>query len=313
MLVTQLQKENTIKLIKKKSADLGFFDCGISAVQPMNKDAAFMEEWLSKGYHGEMGYLERNREKRYHPDKLVEGAKSVLSVLFNYYPEEKLVEEGNYKISKYAYGKDYHHVIKEKLKLLLTFIEGLLGERKARIFVDSAPVLDRAWARNSGLGFIGKNTMLINKKGGSFFFIGHIIMDLELDEKTIEINQACGKCSKCIDACPTQALSPFEMDARKCISYLSIEFKGDLETQAAKQLDNWIVGCDICQDVCPWNRFARPHSEPKFVATEELKSLRMHDWEQMDKTQFNGLFKRSAVERTGFQSLKRNIMFNKSQ
>ncbi len=312
MIVNQLQKDQFIQEIKARAKQLGFFDCGISGIQHLQDDAAFMESWLSKGFHGEMSYLERNREKRYHPDQLVEGARSVISVLLNYYPEEKLEATDNYNISKYAYGKDYHFVIKEKLKLLLDHIESKTGERKARLFVDSAPVLDRAWARKGGLGFIGKNTMLINKKGGSFFFIGHIISDLDLDEQAIEVKQACGSCTKCIEACPTKALTAYELDARKCISYLSIEYKGSLDSQTKGSLKDWIVGCDICQDVCPWNRFATAHQEELFQASDELTQLRKDNWELMDKPTFKKLFKHSAVERTGYESLKRNIDHNRN-
>lgn len=313
MVVTQLNQEQIIQLIKEHALKLGFFDCGISPISPLNDDCEFMESWLSKGFHGEMTYLERNRQKRYHPDKLVEGAQSVISVLYNYYPEETLAEDDNYKISKYAYGKDYHYIIKEKLKALLALIQQHTPSKQARVFVDSAPVLDRAWARKSGLGFIGKNTMLIHKKGGSFFFIGHIILDLELDGAAVEVRQACGSCNKCIEACPTAALQPFELDARKCISYLTIEHKGDLNESYKTGHNNWIVGCDICQDACPWNRFAKAHQETLFNPSDELKRLRKKDWETMDKSTFNKLFRHTAVERTGYPSLKRNIEAIKDQ
>ncbi len=268
-----------------------------------------MEAWLAKGMHGNMHYLEKNKEKRYNPSKLVDNARSVITVLYNYYPNEKLPENDNYKLSKYAYGKDYHYIIKEKLRALLAAVEEKTGRRTARIFVDSAPVLDRAWARQSGLGFIGKNTMLINKKTGSFYFIGHIIIDLELDYDNPETGNYCGTCTLCIDACPTQALQPFQLDARKCISYITIENRDKIPEDFRGKMNNWIFGCDICQDVCPWNRFSIPHTEPLFEPSEALASMKKVNWESLDKSQFKTLFKNSAVERAGFNGLKRNIDF----
>jgi len=268
-----------------------------------------MEAWLAKGMHGNMHYLEKNKEKRYDPSKLVDNARSVITVLYNYYPNEKLPENDNYKLSKYAYGKDYHYIIKEKLRALLAAVEEKTGRRTARIFVDSAPVLDRAWARQSGLGFIGKNTMLINNKMGSFFFIGHIIIDLELDYDNPETGNYCGTCTLCIDACPTQALQPFQLDARKCISYITIENRDKIPEDFRGKMNNWIFGCDICQDICPWNRFSIPHTEPLFEPSEALASMKKVNWESLDKSQFKTLFKNSAVERAGFNGLKRNIDF----
>jgi len=296
--------------IKKEAIQMGFIACGISKAGHLAKAEQKMEKWLAEGMHGEMAYLERNREKRYNPVLLVEEAKSVVTVLFNYFPKEKLETTDNYQISKYAYGKDYHYIIKDKLGLLLQKIEEKTGIRKARIFVDSAPVLDRAWAQKSGLGFIGKNTLLINKKHGSFFFIGHITLDLELAYEESNPADYCGSCTECIDACPTNALKAFELDARKCISYLTIEYRGStLPEELNKKFNNWIFGCDICQDVCPWNRFAKPHNEPLFGLGQELKKMRKTDWEQFDKPKFKQLFKGTAVERTGFKGLKRNIDF----
>ncbi len=310
MPLHQLHKETFSEQIKAAAKALGFFDCGISKAEYLEADAVRMEAWLEKGMQGEMSYLERNRQKRYDATKLVEQAQSVITVLYNYAPEKVLPETSYYKISKYAYGKDYHYVIKDKLHALLHQIEKLAGPRKARIFVDSAPVLDRAYARKSGLGFIGKNTMLINRKGGSFFFVGHIILDLELlyDEETT--THFCGSCTRCIQACPTGALKPFEVDARKCISYLTIEFRGDEIPEGFKgQWDKWIFGCDICQDVCPWNRGVKPHQEPDFEISPSLMAMKKSDWEAMDKPTFKRLFKGTAVERTGYKGLKRNIKF----
>ena len=296
--------------IKSQAIQLGFTDCGISKTGYLAEAKQKMESWLADGLNGEMEYLEKNREKRYNPALLVEDAKSVITVLYNYYPEEKLETTNNFQLSKYAYGKDYHYIIKDKLWKLLQQIEEKAGKRKARVFVDSAPVLDRAWAQKSGLGFIGKNTLLINKKGGSFFFIGHIILDLELDYEESSPANYCGTCTLCIDACPTGALEAFRVDARKCISYLSIEYRGSALPQEMKDnFNDWIFGCDICQDVCPWNRFAQAHNEPLFGLSNELRQMRKADWKKMDKPKFRQLFKGSAVERAGFKGLKRNIDF----
>lgn len=305
--------ENLSKFIKSEARDLGFFDCGISAAGFMKEDSEFMERWLEKGMHGSMQYLERNREKRYDVSLLMEGAKSVITVLYNYFPKEKLPETTRYKISKYAYGKDYHYVVKDKLRLLLEKIETKTGKRKARIFTDSAPVLDRAYARKSGLGFIGKNTLLINRKGGSFFFIGHIIMDLELNTDSETMVNFCGSCTKCIQACPTDALKPFELDARKCISYLTIENKDpEIPPEFQGKWDKWIVGCDICQDVCPWNRSSKPNQEPQFQISETLKNMKDTDWENLDKHTYKQVFKSTAVERTGLKGIQRNVRFLKN-
>ena len=268
-----------------------------------------MEAWLAKGMNSSMRYLEKNKEKRYNPAKLVEGARSVITVLYNYFPDRHLLENDTYKISKYAYGKDYHYIVKDKLKSLLAAIEVKTGKRQARIFIDSAPVLDRAWARQSGLGFIGKNTLLIHKKMGSYYFIGHIIVDLELDYDNPETGNYCGTCTLCIDACPTKALQPFQLDARKCISYITIENRAEIPDGFREKMNNWIFGCDICQDVCPWNRFSTPHTEPLFEPSTALSNMKKKDWDKLGKSQFASLFKTSAVERTGFDGLKRNIEF----
>jgi len=310
MPLRHLQKERLSSRIKSEAKDLGFFACGISKAEHLPKDAARVENWLKKGMQGEMNYLERNREKRYNATKLVENSQSVVSVLFNYFPAKELPEKSHYKISKYAYGKDYHFLIKQKLALLLKAIESFTGKREARIFTDSAPVLDRAVARRAGLGFTGKNTVLINRERGSFFFIGHIILDLDLipDEEITE--NFCGNCTKCIDACPTGALAAFELDARKCISYLTIEYRGEKipETFHGKW-KQWIFGCDICQDVCPWNRKAIPTTEPAFQPSEELLNMSKTDWENLDKPMFKKLFKGTALERAGVKNLQRNICF----
>ena len=310
MVLNNLAKSSIVEFIKEKSKGLGFFDCGISKAEFLEKDAERVEKWLEEGKNAEMGYMERNKEKRYNPSLLVEDAKSVITVLYNYYPAKKLPEKNNFKISKYAYGKDYHFVVKEKLFALLKEIENKTGKRKARVFIDSAPVLDRAWAARSGLGFIGKNTMLINKKGGSFFFIGHIILDLELDYQTIDEKNYCGTCTACIDACPTNAITPFMVDANKCISYLTIENRGKIPEKFKGKFEDWIFGCDICQDVCPWNKnFSKPHNEPAFEPKPELFEMTKEKWQNLDKPQFKKLFKGTPLERTGYKGLMRNIRF----
>lgn len=312
MPLQSLSKKDLSDLIKTLASSYGFFDCGISKAEYLATDAAKMEDWLSKGCNGEMGYLARNKEKRYNPELLVENAKSVITVLYNYYPDQNLGNKDDYKISKYAYGKDYHYVIKEKLHKLLVTINEKVGNCNSRVFVDSAPVLDRAWAHKSGLGFVGKNTLIINKKGGSFFFIGHIIIDLELQyENDVDPLSYCGSCTRCIDACPTAAIKENYVDARSCISYLTIEYKGELPQKLKEKFNNWIFGCDICQDVCPWNRFSSPHEEPLFEPSENLLNMSNPQWEEMKKSKFNVLFKNSAVQRTGYNGLKRNIDFLK--
>ena len=310
MILTQLVKTSLSASIKLKAKQLGFYDCGISEAVFLEEDATRMEKWIEESYHGNMKYLERNREKRYNPSLLLENTRSVITVLFNYFPGEELPPEDNYILSKYAYGNDYHYVVKEKLNQLLAFLEETTGERSARAFVDSAPLLDRAWARKSGLGFIGKNTCLINKKAGSFFFIGHLLVDLELAyEDTPDPKNYCGKCTRCIDACPTHAIEPFRVDARKCLSYLTIEYRGVLDESVKTDLGETIYGCDICQDVCPWNRFSKPHHEPDFDPSDKLKMMKKSDWQSMDKPLFNQLFKHSAVQRAGYKGLRRNIDF----
>ena len=312
MLVITLQRSKFSNLIKKEAARLGFFACGISKAGNMPENEKRVDEWLNEDLHGEMSWMERNKEKRYDTTKLVPGAKSVITVLYGYSPSEKLPDTNNYKISSYAYGKDYHKVLKDKLHELLEFIKKKTGKRVARVFVDSAPVLDRAWAHKSGLGFIGKNTMLINRKEGSYFYIGHIILDLELDyENEPAEKNFCGSCTLCIKACPTDALQPFKLDARKCISYLTIEHKSEIPKNLKSKFENWIFGCDICQDVCPWNRDAKPHNEPLFLAPEKLKIMTKDDWHRLNEEQFDSLFNESAVQRSGYQGLKKNIDYLK--
>lgn len=310
MPVDAKQNEKLSKLIIENAAELGFLDCGISKAEYLPDDEKRMEQWLTLGYNGDMSYLERNKEKRYDPSKLVDNAQSIITVLYNYFPHENISTNNSYQISKYAYGTDYHYVVKEKLRKLNGFIEKLAGTHNSRIFVDSAPVLDRAWAKRGGLGFIGKNTMLINKKAGSFFFIGHIITDLKLQvEDTEELKNYCGSCTRCIDACPTQAIVDGKINANECISYLTIEYRGELDESKKEKVYPMIFGCDICQDVCPWNRFSKPHNEPLFIPSDKLKNMTSTDWQNLDKQGFNNLFKNSAVQRTRYKGLRRNINF----
>jgi len=294
-----------------EAKQLGFDACGIAQANALNEESVHVEQWLEGHREGEMGYLTRNREKRYDPRLLVEGTKSIVTVLYNYFPKQTLGDGEHYKIAKYAYGADYHDVLKRKLRQLLERIETQTGKLDGvRIFVDSAPVLDRAWAVRSGLGFIGKNTSLIHPKKGSFFFIGHLFLPLDLTETGHVLTNRCGRCTKCIDACPTGALeSPFHIDARKCISYLTIEYKGSLAGLDPKRFQGWMYGCDICQDVCPYNRFSLPNQEPDFQPSEQLLAMKAVDWENLDKETFDALFKHSAVRRAGFEGLKRNIEF----
>lgn len=290
---------------------MGFDACGISCATLLETESAHVEQWLESGREGEMGYLTRNKEKRYDPRLLVEGTKSIITVLYNYFPQQIIGEGDKFKIAKYAYGADYHDVLKNKMRLLLERIEGRTGKMEGtRVFVDSAPVLDRAWAVRCGLGFIGKNTTLIHPKKGSFFFIGHLFLPIELAETSQMMPNKCGRCTKCIDACPTGALeAPFHIDARKCISYLTIEYKGNLAHLDSKAFNGWMYGCDICQDVCPYNKFSLPNIEPEFQPSEQLLAMHDDDWKNLTKTDFDTLFKHSAVQRAGYEGLKRNINF----
>lgn len=298
--------------IKTKAKELGFYACGISKAAYLPEDADRLSKWLQEGKQAEMKYMENHFEKRTDPRKLLENAKSVISVLYNYYPEKQLPETNNYKISKYAYGTDYHFVLKRKLKDLIAVINTEVPNMNARAFVDSAPVLDRTWAARSGQGWIGKNTCLITKEQGSYFFIGEIITDLELEyDHKMEPNH-CGSCTRCIDACPTNALEPYKLDSNKCISYWTIEYKGEKIPERFKgQFDpegsGWIFGCDICQDVCPWNRFSESHGEPEFKLSDQLIKITKPEWETLTKEQFNKFFKNSPVKRARYKGLKRNI------
>lgn len=296
------------QLIKKEAERLGFLSCGISKADFLDNEAPRLETWLNQNMHGEMLYMENYFDKRLDPRLLVHGAKSVISLLLNYYPSEFQVED-SYKITKYAYGRDYHGVIKQKMSQLTAFIQEEIGEINAQIYVDSAPVLDKAWAAKSGLGWVGKNSNLISKKAGSFFFIAEIISDLEL-EYDYATTDHCGTCTACIDACPTQAIEqPYVVNGSKCISYFTIELQNAIPTEMKGNFDDWMYGCDICQDVCPWNKFSKPHNEPLFQPRANLLDLTKKDWENLDKETFNKVFKKSAVKRIKFDGLIRNINF----
>ena len=297
-------------LIKAKAKDLGFADCGISAAEFLAEEEDHLNTWLKENKHGLMGYMERNKSKRLDPRLLAPGAKSIISVLQNYYPSKLQNQDGNYKISKYAYGQDYHAIVKNKLTLLAEDIKLYYPDLIFRVFVDSAPVLDRAWARKSGLGWIGKNSMLISPKQGSFFFIGHLILDLELTYNSKQIKDYCVNCTRCIDACPTQAIyEDRKIDARKCLSYQTIEFPKLAERSSPNLYQDWIFGCDICQDVCPWNqKFIIPHTEEGLSPKPEFFKLqKKEDWEKMTEMEFGELFRNSAVKRAKYSGIKETI------
>ena len=297
------------QLIKTEAKKLGFLSCGISKAEFLEDEAPRLERWLKDGKHGKMAYMENHFDKRLDPRLLVPDAKSIISLLLNYYtPLNQL--DGAPKISKYAYGKDYHHVIKDKLKQLFQIINNKIGEVSGRVFVDSAPVMEKSWAVRSGLGWQGKNTNLISKKAGSFFFIAELIVDLELEYDT-PVTDHCGTCTACIDACPTEALTPYHIDASKCISYLTIELKDQIPTAFKNKMDDWAFGCDVCQDVCPWNRFSKQHNEPLFSPNSEVINYTQKNWEEITQETFNIIFKNSAIKRTGFKGFKRNISFLK--
>lgn len=303
-------REKHTALIKEEAQRLGFLSCGISKATFLEEEAPRLEKWLNNQMHGQMTYMENHFDKRLDPRLLVDGAKSIISLLLNYYPAE-LQNPESYKISKYAYGTDYHFVIKDKLKELLHTIQTEIGEVHGRAFVDSAPVMDKAWAAKSGLGWIGKHSNLLTQKVGSFYFIAELIVDLELDYDTPTTDH-CGTCTACIDACPTEAIvAPYVVDGSKCISYFTIELKENIPVEMKGRFDDWMFGCDVCQDVCPWNRFSKPHNEPLFQPHPDLLSFTKKDWEEITEEVFKKVFKNSAVKRTKFEGLKRNVGFLK--
>ena len=300
---------NYSQLIKQKAEKFGFQSCGISKAEFLEEEAPRLEAWLNKGYHGEMQYMENHFDKRLNPTLLVDGAKSVISLSYNYFPKVKIDEINNFKISKYAYGEDYHEVIKDILKNMVAEIQEEIGEFGFRVFVDSAPVLEKAWARKSGLGWVGKNANLITKKHGSFYFLAEIICDLEL-EYDLAVTDHCGSCRACIDACPTQAIvSDRIVDGSKCISYATIELKNEIPDYFNGKMDDWMFGCDVCQDVCPWNRFSAPTLQEKFAPNFQKLNFRKNEWKELTQELFSEIFKKSAVKRTKFSGLMRNISF----
>lgn len=300
------QVSNHTTLVKATAQKLGFDYCGISKAEFLAEEAPRLENWLKNQQHGQMSYMENHFDKRLDPTKLVPGAKSVISLLYNYYPEKDLAREGEFKVAKYAYGQDYHFVIKDKLKRFMTLLQEQIGDIEGRVFVDSAPVMERQWAAKSGLGWVGKHTLLINKGQGSYFFLAELILDLEL-ESDGPIKDYCGTCTRCVDACPTDAITPYQLDASKCISYLTIELKDEIPEEFTDKMENWIFGCDICQDVCPWNRFAKPHQEASFNPHQQLGEMSRENWQELTREIFQEIFRKSAVKRTKMEGLVRNI------
>ncbi len=305
-----LDKAIFTQKIKDKAIELGFAGVGISKAERLDLAAERLQNWLDKGFHGEMGYMSNHFEKRVDPTLLVDGAKSVISLMYNYHSEDKQLDKTAPKISKYALGKDYHFVIKDKLKTLFNFINDEITPISGRVFTDSAPVLERDWAVRSGLGWRGKHTLMVNPKKGSYFFLAELIIDLELEYDSA-MKDYCGTCTRCIDVCPTDAIDSngYEMDGSKCISYLTIELKGDIPEEFKGKMDNWMFGCDACQDVCPWNRFSTPHQESEFLPHPDLLKMTKIDWENLTQERFSELFKKSPVKRTKYSGLKRNIEF----
>lgn len=305
-----MDKQTRSALVKSEARRIGFDFCGIAEAAFLEEEAPRLENWLKNNMQGKMGYMAEHFDKRLDPRLLVDGAKSVISLLFNYYPGEQQQDPEAPKISKYAYGEDYHFVLKDKLRELLAALQEKIGEVGGRVFVDSAPVMDKAWAQKSGLGWIGKNSNLINKKAGSFFFIAELIVDLELEPDS-PVADYCGTCTRCIDACPTDAIvNPYIVDGSKCISYFTIELKTEtIPAEMKGRFDNWSFGCDICQDVCPWNRFSKPHNEPRFKNETGLLEMKKKDWEELTEEVFRDVFKKSPVKRTKYSGLMRNLKF----
>lgn len=306
----EINKQLYTQQLKQKALALGFSGVQIAEAKELTEEARKLEQWLNSGFHGQMHYMSNHFEKRIDPRKLVEGAKSVVSLMYNYHNPQKQEDSTAPKISTYAYGKDYHYVVKAKLHELLAYMQEEIGEINGRCFVDSAPVLERDWAKHSGLGWIGKNTLLINKQKGSFFFLAELIIDIPLDYDA-PIKDYCGTCTRCIDACPTNAIDEkgYLVDGSKCISYFTIELRDELPKELKGQFDNWMFGCDICQDVCPWNRFSTPHQEPEFEPHPDLLSMSKKEWKEITEEVFQKVFKKSAVKRTKYKGLVRNIKF----
>jgi len=297
------------QFIKKEASVLGFSFCGISKAEFLEEEAPRLEKWLNRKYHGKMGYMENHFDKRLDPTLLVPGAKSVISLIYNYFPSTDLAKKGSLKISKYAYGEDYHGVVKDKLKILLDRIRQEAGDIGGRAFVDSAPVMERAWAQRSGIGWVGKNSLLLNRSQGSFFFLAELIIDLPL-QYDAAVKDFCGSCTACIDACPTEAIAePYVVDGSKCVSYFTIELREEIPASVEGKFENWIFGCDICQDVCPWNSFSQPHNEGRFEPLPELEGMTTRDWMEITDDVFQRVFRKSALQRTKLSGLRRNIAF----
>lgn len=296
--------------VKEIADKHGFMSCGISQSGFLEQEAPRLTSWLQQGYHGQMKWMENHFDKRLDTTKLVEDSKSVISLAFNYYPETQQTQDTP-KIAKYAYGEDYHFVLKDKLRMMIDELQQRFGQFHARVFVDSAPVLERAWAAKAGLGWIGKHSLLLSKKQGSFFFLAQIICDVEMAYDA-PVTDHCGSCTACIDACPTEAIIDNHIvDSNKCISYLTIELKEEIPTSFKGQMEDWVFGCDICQDVCPWNRFSKPHSEKRFAPKPAILENNWQDWEEITEDMFKDIFKRSAVKRTKFSGFLRNLRFAK--
>lgn len=305
-----MDRQERSKVVKDVAYELGFSFVGIARAERLDEEARRLEAWLNQGFHGQMGYMENHFDKRVDPTLLVPGARSVVSLMYNYHQPEKQRDPEAPKISQYALGEDYHFVIKDKLKALVRMLEDRIGRIEGRVFVDSAPVLERDWARRAGVGWVGKHTLLIHPKAGSYFFLAELISDVDL-EPDGPMKDYCGTCRRCIDACPTDAIAAegYLLDGSKCISYLTIELKEAIPDSFAGSMENWMFGCDICQEVCPWNRFSRPHREPAFAPKEELLDMTRSDWQELTQEVFSRLFRRSAVKRTKFSGLSRNIRF----
>lgn len=307
-----LLKDKYAEIIKNEAKNLGFDFCGIAKAEFLEEEAPRLEAWLNQNYHGQMAYMANHFDKRLDPTKLVEGAKTVVSLIYNYYPDQKLPEsKEDFKIAKYAYGKDYHFVIKDKLKSFLQHLKDEIGEIHGRAFVDSAPIMERQWAQKSGLGWLGKNSLLLNRQMGSFFFLAELVLDIEVSPDSPMMKDYCGTCTKCIDACPTDAIvQNGVVDGSKCISYFTIELKENIPVEMKGKFENWIFGCDICQDVCPWNSFSKPHQESQFSPHPEMKEMGKKDWIEITEETFQKVFAKSAVKRTGHNGFLRNIKFN---
>lgn len=305
--------EKYAQIIKSTATRLGFDFCGIAKAEFLEEEAPRLEHWLNQNYQGQMGYLANHFDKRLDPTKLVDDAKTVVSLVYNYYPKDELpVGDSDIKLAKYAYGEDYHLVIREKLNSFLEILREEIGEINGRAFVDSAPVMERQWAQKAGIGWIGKNSLLLNRNMGSFFFLAELIIDLEVTPDNPITQDYCGTCTKCIDACPTDAIvAPGVVNGSQCISYLTIELKENIPSEFKGRMENWAFGCDICQDVCPWNRFSKPHQEARFIPNKDLQEFSKSDWRELTEETFLKVFQKSAVKRTKLAGLKRNVEFLK--